>query len=892
METKRYFVLTALLLLLFGSFFLSCKRAKPIESQIYRLTDHITEKDIRRSPLKNIIRKFNRIDQDLTGQWKHFPSLSDDTHDVWAISSKFPILSKSEGKQPEGMKIFKDKEVIPFFPRGGAEGEYWSWLQTKQKRIQVHKLKGYKRRVGGIEIREGKSAEFDVILPHGPVNFFFRITKVNCKDYTPNFIVTMDGEHVRGFSLEAPDRPRVWKKRVKLGNHRIAIKFLPPDDPRLASTDNYILLKSIEVRAKNDLILLSTPISEDKIPPEEKFKARYYSVFSESTQKPDPEAEKALVFYDLKESDTINNLGINNNPYSIVRKAHLYNDTLNCLYAAPESSFRFDIIPTGAYTFEFGYGFIRDNSFDSMQPVRFKVNVEHKGKTVAQFSVDFQAIPNSKFETEKIDLGPFQGKKVKIHMQTEEVGPEMSSNAGDMNPHAIWINPVLYRKAVKEKANVILVSIDTLRADHLGCYGYNRSTSPEIDLLAKDSVLFEKSISTTSWTLPAHVSLLTSLNNSKHKVINYLSRISPEHITLAEILRNNDLYCAAITGGGYLSFKYGFDKGFEMFHEIRHGGERSVRFDEAEYISQKSLEWLEQYHDRNFFLFIHTYQPHNPYKTTSDIGKIFLSQDAKWDGLWIDEILKARGRFITRFTEKERQNIVDLYDGEIRYTDEALIKPLVDFLKKSDLYDNTMIIVTSDHGEEFLEHGNWLHGISLYNEVIQVPLIVKFPQSQHKGIRIPYICSINDIMPTVIETIGLDPSLFKLDGKTLLPLVEGLEKEDRTFFSDLTIRKLKKFSPSIYATNDGSMKLIQNKDVRSPYIKKTAKDFYGEKIELYDLQSDFLEKNNLAGNSDFENLCKKLLDQIVLYTALEDEASTLEMDEELKENLRALGYIK
>jgi len=493
---------------------------------------------------------------------------------------------------------------------------------------------------------------------------------------------------------------------------------------------------------------------------------------------------------------------------------------------------------------------------------------------------------------EKIDLSPFQGKKVKIHMSTEASDSEISQHAEGIIPYSVWINPIIYRRPAENKTNVILISIDTLRADHLGCYGYERPTSPEINRLAKDSVLFEKSISTTSWTLPAHVSLLTSLNTSKHKAINYLSKMAPEQITLADILSNNDLFCAAITGGNYLSFKYGFDKGFEMFHEIRHGGELAVKFDEAEYIARKSLEWLKHYHDRSFFLFIHTYQPHSPYETTSDIGKTFLSKDAKWQGLRIEEMLKESGRTNTRFNEEERQNIIDLYDGEILYTDEFLIRPLIQRLKKLKLYDNTMIIITSDHGEEFKEHGNWLHGMSLYNEVVHIPLIIKFPHSQNKGLRIPYICSITDIMPTVIEIIGLDPTLFKLDGKTLLPLLEGSEKRDRTFYCDLTLKKLIDFSPSMYATNDGGMKLILNKKYTPQYIEKTTKDFFGEKIELYDLQNDFMEKNNLAGNIDFEGLCKKLLDQIVLFAASEGKASTFEMDEELRENLRSLGYIK
>lgn len=871
--------------------FITCYHSDQIESHIYRLTHNITENNIIQSPLKDIIKEFNLIEQNLTGQWMYFPSLSDDTQDVWAASSKFPILGNIEGKQPEGMRIIKNKKTIPFKPKGVLGDETWRWVQTKHRNIQLHLHKKYKRWAKGIVFREGQSHAIDLILPDGPVKIFFRFPKVNCKGYRPDIVVSINGKRIRSFSLKHLYRLRV-NSNVKLGKHRIEIRFQPPENPNFASKNNYIVLESFEVRTRNDLILYSTPSSEDKSPLKGKFTAIYYSVFSPLTQNVDPEAEKALDFYNFKENHPIKDLGITHNPYNIIMKAQLYDDTLNCLYAPPESRFRFDIVPAKNSTLEFGYGFIMDRPEDSGQSIRFKVDIEHKSTIAKQFSVDFHATEDTTFKIEQIDLNPFQGKKVKIHMSTEASDPEINQHAKGINPHSVWINPIIYRKPAENNINVILISIDTLRADHLGCYGYNRPTSQEIDKLAEDSVLFEKSFSTTSWTLPAHISLLTSLNTSTHKVNNYVSKMAPEQITLADILRNNDLFCAAITGGNYLSFKYGFDKGFEMFHEIRHGDALAVRFAEAEYIAGKSIEWLKHCHDRSFFLFIHTYQPHNPYETASDIGKTFLSKDAKWQGLQIEEMFKKSGRLNSKFSEKEKQNIIDLYDGEILYTDETLIKPLILLLKKLELYDKTMIIITSDHGEEFMDHGNWLHGMTLYNEVIHIPLIIKFPHSQNRGLRIPYICSINDIMPTVVEIIGQDPTLFNLDGRSLLPLVEGSENTDRTFYCDLTLKKLIDFTPSMYATNDGRMKIIWNKKYTPRYIEKITQDFYGEKIELYDLQNDFAEENNLAGNKDFEGLCKRLLDQILMFAESDKEASTLEMDEDLRENLRALGYIK
>jgi len=390
MEKKKSLSLATLLPLFVCLFFITCNRSKPIESQIHRFTHHVTEKNIIQSPLKDIIQKFNRIEQNLTGQWKYFPSLSDNTKDVWAASSKFPILGNIEGKQPEGMRIIQDKKAIPFKPKGVLADESWRWMQTKHKNIQLHRHRKYKRWAKGIVFREGQSHALDLILPDGPVKIFFRFSKISCKGYRPSIVVSIDGTRIRRFSLKHLNRLRVGSN-VKLGKHRIEIRFQPPENPHFTSKNNYIVLKSFEARAQNDLILLSKSRSEDKSLPKGNFTATYYSTFSELTQKVDPEAEKALDLYNFKESHPINDLGIKHNPYNIIIKAQLYDDTLNCLYAPPESRFRFDIIPAENCTFEFGYGFIMDRPHDSGQSMRFKVEIEHKGTIATQFSVDFHA---------------------------------------------------------------------------------------------------------------------------------------------------------------------------------------------------------------------------------------------------------------------------------------------------------------------------------------------------------------------------------------------------------------------------------------------------------------------------------------------------------------------
>jgi len=159
------------------------------------------------------------------------------------------------------------------------------------------------------------------------------------------------------------------------------------------------------------------------------------------------------------------------------------------------------------------------------------------------------------------------------------------------NSYAIWINPILYQSSKEKEFNFILLSLDTLRPDHLSCYGYNRRTSPNLDKLAEDSVLFENTFSTTYWTLPAHVSMITSLNTPHHRVINSRQRIPGSSLPLADILRGENFLCTTFTGGGFLSTKYGFSKGFDSYQKLRKKGrDDSFRFSEAESLKENISE--------------------------------------------------------------------------------------------------------------------------------------------------------------------------------------------------------------------------------------------------------------------------------------------------------------
>ena len=439
-----------------------------------------------------------------------------------------------------------------------------------------------------------------------------------------------------------------------------------------------------------------------------------------------------------------------------------------------------------------------------------------------------------------------------------------------------------------------MISIDTLRPDHLGCYGYYRNTSPNLDQLSKESIIFKNCYSTTSWTLPAHISLLTSLTPANHQVYFPYQKMQDDIITLPYLLQNKNYYCVGFTGGGYLSADYGFGIGFDFYNQYTLRGDLSRRYNEAEEIAQQAIEWIKANKDKKFFLFLHTYQPHDPYMNESSWGKIFLEKNFKWRGINLGEIFtKGVNRFNVKFSKKEIENIIALYDGEIRYTDEEFLKPLIKTLKNLGLYDNSIIVFTSDHGEEFYEHQAWLHDHSLYNEAIKVPLIIKFPNSLHKGKVIDQIVRLIDIMPTILDYINYPLNNYNFDGSSLLNIISG-KREYRSFLCDLALRDFREEYPAIIAANKDNLKLIINKKIHSPYPQQISVPFNDYRIELYDLSKDPNEKNNIAQQKEYKEIIIDLIKMIDKYYQLVDKkrTETINLSEQLKERLKSLGYIK
>lgn len=582
-------------------------------------------------------------------------------------------------------------------------------------------------------------------------------------------------------------------------------------------------------------------------------------------------------------------LGSGENPLGIKRKIKLGGTERNILFSPPKTEIRFRIKPQGNSVLEFGIGMVKDENSQLNQDisnrenrgVTFVVSVETEEKRKILFQ-KYLSPPNQEqfpaFSWHSIDLPSIQDY---VHLQfvTE----------GDKRNCSFWSNPILYKRQT-EAQNVILISVDTLRADHLSCYGYQRLTSPHIDALALDGVTFLNTYASSPWTLPSHVSLLTSLHGVHHQVYHDDEAMDPSLVSLADILRQKHLYCAALTGGGFVSSIYGFSKGFDTYSN---DGGGIFRQDSAEHLFHLVSEWLDNHKDKAFFMFLHTYQPHNPYACPYPYKTMFIQEGAKWRHLDLRSFLGGNPGIFKALTEEERQNVVDLYDSEIRYTDERLIGPLIQKLKEIDIYDQSMIVFTSDHGEEFYDHQGWGHGHSLYDESLKVPLIIKLPESRYKGKKVSNFVSLVDIFPTILEEIGIHSKDLEVDGKSLFPVVRGKERSNRTFMADIASNVLDSHIPQKISTNRGDEKLILNRKFR-----KEDLEFFLSKppiltpVEIYDLARDPREKENIADTRS--ELANQIIQNIhrIYKEAKKRKTGKMEMNEELKKQLEALGYIR
>lgn len=335
-----------------------------------------------------------------------------------------------------------------------------------------------------------------------------------------------------------------------------------------------------------------------------------------------------------------------------------------------------------------------------------------------------------------------------------------------------------YHSRKEAHPNVVLVSIDTLRPDHLGCYGYDRETSPATDRLAREGVRFATVASTTSWTLPAHHALLTSLPDQVHGVLMEKDRLDENRITIAEVFRENGYRTGGVFTAPYLMPRFGFDQGYEDYLDATIYDKKLTGRDELVASERgrtttgaldKAQEWLDRDPGRPFFLFLHLFDVHPDFDPPAPYDKMF---DPDYAGRVTGKDVFHNPDIRPDMDREDLQHLISLYDGEIRYVDDNGVGRLVRLLEERDLLDSTLIVVTSDHGEEFFEHGRFAHHKNLYDTSVLVPLIIRLPGGSPGRMVVDRMVSIIDIMPTILDIAGLPQSPEGL-GRSLLPLIKG-----------------------------------------------------------------------------------------------------------------------
>jgi len=424
------------------------------------------------------------------------------------------------------------------------------------------------------------------------------------------------------------------------------------------------------------------------------------------------------------------------------------------------------------------------------------------------------------------------------------------------------------------RPNLILISIDTLRADRLGCYGYERPTSPTLDALAERGVRFSNVIAESGWTLPSTMTLFTGLPPAVHGVVRPRKSLPESIPTLFQLLARDGYRTFGYTAGGFVGRKWGFDRGFEEYHDRRsdlatvlQGAEQRIA----------SLDRSEAY-----ALFLHTYDVHCPYDPPASFVEPFRTRPEE-DHLETELGCGNNGSPIFNeldLTPGQGRFLSDQYDAGVRWVDEVMAG-FVAFLDGRGELDETVLIVTSDHGEEFGEHGQIGHQKSLQIELLRVPLLMLAPGLEARVVE--ERVGLADVMPTVLELLDVG-SPESLQGRSLVPLAQGDAAGwvERPVFSELD------FQISLRSVVDGMNHFI----VRE--VRKRNRGLKAPVYRLYDLAVDPLEQVDLAAEdravrASYHRLVSAHFEFL---KTLARQAQEVEMSDDDLRDLEALGYVE
>ncbi len=543
-------------------------------------------------------------------------------------------------------------------------------------------------------------------------------------------------------------------------------------------------------------------------------------------------------------------------------------------------------------------------------PVTFRVTVDDGAGDGGKILLERTVTTPHRWEEAPVDLTSYAGRKVTLSLGVEAPTDGMLG---------FWGSPVV-RSSIESRTagsppSVILLWADTLRQDHLSVYGYERETSPRLESLARDGATFSSCVANATWTKVSTPSLVTSMYPPSHGVIEFADRLPASVTTLAEVYRDSGYATLSMSSVLFTGKFTNLHQGYEILHESSSlSGDRSSKT-AREYVD-RLLPWLGAHRDVPFFVFLHVFDPHDPFEPHPPYDALWADPDGKKKHA--ERVQRARefiaDPLLRTFAMPSRSELVDAgldpdeyvrqevdwYDGSIRGMD-VEVGRVLEHLRTLGIDDKTLVVLAADHGEEFLDHGRTFHGQSVYSELTRVPLIMKGPGIP-AGLSVQDAVQNIDVMPTLLELSGL-PVPHGAQGRSLLPVLSGAARSGAVAasgdgpgpaaFSIKARTQPRDPAPppreteSVAVVMDG-WKLIHNLETGGEPRPR---------YELFDWRNDPLDGVNLA--EDHPEVVERLATAIAEWRAMTlearvgpDDESAESLSEEELQRLRSLGYIE
>jgi choline-sulfatase len=528
-------------------------------------------------------------------------------------------------------------------------------------------------------------------------------------------------------------------------------------------------------------------------------------------------------------------------------------------------------------------------------PITFRVSVGEAAVNLFSRTIDYQ----DRWEDADVDLSRWGGRTIKLQLRTE------SAREGDV---ALWTNPLITTAARKSRPNILIYTIDTARADHASLYGYSRDTTPFLKKLAASGVVFNDCQAQAPWTKSSIASLMTSLYAFTHGIVSDADTIPTGAATLAEQLRAGGYVTASIVSTPFVGRATGLERGFDTLLESpvvqRQIKQPTDRGTDSAALNRVVFPWLDQHHDEPFFLYAHSTDPHAPYEPPAPFDAAFAkpSETPAFDRAYArlqGDHSSGGGDVVSReMCQKAGINpdafirqAMDRYDSEIQHNDHSL-ELLIGKLKRLGILDDTLIIVVSDHGEEFWDHGWTAHAHSVYQELTHVMLLMWNPVllPTHRNINEPV--QLIDVMPTILDLLGLKTPQI-VEGQSMVPLIKGQTFKRRGLVMSSRFAPARPEGPVPENSTDGFA--IIDSHWKFIYRNKAAKAG-AKKVELYDRNIDRSERHDISAEHPHEveammGALSQWIDAQNQIRLMVGHPGTTQLDRKTLDQLRSLGYL-